>query len=62
MLRIGHPIEPNLTPGEAKLLQFARGQAMTWREKWRFTGLYPETHRDRDTSIRPRRRRARAVR
>ena len=57
MLRIGHPIEPNLTPGEARALQFARSQAMTWREKWRFTGLYPEFHRD-TTPARPRRRRA----
>lgn len=56
-MRADSTSEPNLTPGEARALQFARGQAMTWREKWRFTGLYPEFHRD-TTPTRPRRRRA----
>ena len=35
-----------LTPTQARVLYSARAQAVEWGKLWRFTGLYPETHRD----------------
>jgi len=35
-----------LTDQQARVLYSARAQAMEWGKLWRFTGIYPEAHRD----------------
>jgi len=35
-----------LTDAQARLFLDARSQAVVWSQRWKFTGIYPETHRD----------------
>lgn len=42
----GPPATTGLTPTQARVLYSARAQAMEWGKLWRFTGIYPEHHRD----------------
>lgn len=42
----GPPAGNGLTPTQARVLYSARAQAMEWGKLWRFTGIYPEAHRD----------------
>lgn len=35
-----------LTDTQARILRFGRSQALVWGQRWGFTGIYPEAHRD----------------